>query len=537
MLPRSTLAFAALLSIFPALHAQVATRGKRALIAGQIDPTKRQRLVGNTRPEANAANDAGAAPADLLMDHMLLQLKRAPEQEQALQTRIDDLHNSASPSFHQWMTPAEFAQAYSPAQSDVDTVTGWLASQGFTVNGVYPNQMVIDFSGTAAQIATAFHTEMHYLKVGGRRHIANMSDPQIPAALATAVAGVVSMHDFKPHAMRRDHPSFTFSDRIGTERAVTPGDLATIYNLNPLFAAGITGKGQTIAVVEDADVYNSTDWDTFRSTFGLSQYNSGSLVTLHPTAPGIGANCGAPGTRKGDDGEATLDAEWATAAAPDATVEVAGCANTRTTFGGLIALQNLVNGANPPSIISISYGECEALNGEAANTAFRLAYQQAVAEGISVFVSSGDEGAAACDAGSTGATHGIAVSGFASTPYNVAVGGTDFGDSFAKNASTYWNATNTDTYASALSYIPEIPWNDSCAARCSPLRSVSARHMDRMGCAAAPSRGNPDSCRLRPEAAVPAARDRHLRFQRHRRRHVPGICEAGLADWRQRRSG
>ena len=272
------------------------------------------------------------------------------------------------------------------------------------------------------------------------------------------------MHDFKPHAMRRDHPNFTFSDRSGTERAVTPGDLATIYNLNPLFAAGITGKGQTIAVVEDADVYNSSDWDTFRSTFGLSQYKSGSLVTLHPTAPGIGANCGAPGTRNGDDGEATLDAEWATAAAPDATIEVAACANTRSTFGGLIALQNLVNGANPPSIISISYGECESLNGEAANTAFRLAYQQAVAEGISVFVSSGDEGAAACDAGSNGATHGIAVSGFASTPYNVAVGGTDFGDSFAKNASTYWNATNTDTYASALSYVPEIPWNDSCAS-------------------------------------------------------------------------
>ena len=115
------------------------------MITGQIDPAKRQRLVGNTRPEANAANDAGAAPADLLMDHMLLQLKRAPEQEQALQARIDDLHNSASPDFHKWMTPAEFAQAYSPAQSDVDTVTGWLASQGFTVNGVYPNQMVIDF--------------------------------------------------------------------------------------------------------------------------------------------------------------------------------------------------------------------------------------------------------------------------------------------------------------------------------------------------------------------------------------------------------
>ncbi len=140
------------------------------------------------------------------------------------------------------------------------------------------------------------------------------------------------------------------------------------------------------------------------------------------------------------------------------------CASTRTTFGGLIALQNLVNGSAPPPIVSISYGECEAENGAGSNAAFSFLYQQAVTEGISVFVAAGDEGAASCDAGATGATHGIGVSAYASTPYNVAVGGTDFGDTAAGTTSAYWNAANSATYASALSYIPEIPWNDSCAS-------------------------------------------------------------------------
>ena len=226
----------------------------------------------------------------------------------------------------------------------------------------------------------------------------------------------------------------------------------------------LRAQGQTIAVIEDSDLYKSSDWNTFRSTFGLTKYTSGSLTAVHP-APASGTNnCRAPGVVAGDDGEAILDAEWASAAAPDAAIEVAACASTRTTFGGLIALQNLVNGKTPPSIVSISYGECEAENGAASNAAFNAIYQQAVAEGISVFVAAGDEGAASCDAGAQGATHGIGVSAWASTPYNVAVGGTDFGDTAAGTNSAYWSSTNSATFASALSYIPEIPWNDSCAS-------------------------------------------------------------------------
>jgi subtilase family serine protease len=448
------------------LNAQVVARGSRPAITERVDAAKRSRLHGNTRPEANAANDIGAAPEDLPMEHMMLQLQRPAEQEQALQSHIRDLHDSTSPSFHKWMTPAEFGAAYGPAQSDVDTVVQWLNSEGFQVNAIYPNRLTIDFTGTVGQIAKSFHTSVHYLHVNGVRHLANMSDPEIPAALAPVVAGVVSMHDFKPHAMRQSLKKLTYSNRSTDYQALTPGDLAAIYNLNPLFASGITGKGQTIALVEDADIYNTKDWDTFRSTLGLSEYTSGSLVISHPAPASGGSNCTAPGTRNGGDDETTLDAEWASASAPDATIMIASCSDTRTTFGGLIALQNLINGDNPPSVVSMSYGECESYNGAASNAAFLAAYQQAVAEGISVFVSAGDEGAASCDSGSSsGATHGITVSGFASTPYNVAVGGTDFGDSYAGNTATYWSSTNSASFASALSYIPEIPWNDNCGSQ------------------------------------------------------------------------
>jgi subtilase family serine protease len=296
-------------------------------------------------------------------------------------------------------------------------------------------------------------------------HTANVSDPQIPEALAPVIAGVTSMHDFRPRAHVRPKAQYTVTQGTPpmTFQLMTPADLATIYDLNAAFAAGYTGQGQTIAVVEDSDLYNATDWSTFRNTLGLSSYTSGSLTTVHPAPPTGRTNCSDPRTSTGDDGEATIDAEWASAAAPNAAIQVAACDNTNTTFGGLIALQNLVNQTTPPQVISMSYGECEAFNGAAGNATYNSAYQTEVSRGISIFVSTGDNGAAGCDAGSA-ASHGIAVSGFASTPYNVAVGGTDFADTYQGTVNTYWAAANNaTTFGSALSYVPEIHWNDSCA--------------------------------------------------------------------------
>jgi subtilase family serine protease len=443
-----------------ALLSQNTGRRSEAVIRDAVDENKLVVLHGNTRSEANGDNDLGAVGNDLAMEHMMLQLKRPAAQEQAAEQFIADLHDPKSPNFHKWLTAAEYGKNFGVNEADVKNITNWLESHGFVVNSVYPSGMVIDFSGTAGQVSRAFHTSIHHLDVNGEQHIANMTDPQIPAALAPAVTGIVALHDFKPHKMSR--PKFTYTYQRQIYQAVVPADLATIYDFTPLFAKGTTGKGQTIVVVEDTDLYTSDDWTAFQSTFGLTQYG-GTLTTVHPAAVTGTNNCKSPGVNS-DDSEAILDVEWASAAAPGAAIIMAACDNTRSTFGGFIALQNMINASNPPAIFSVSYGVCEAENGNSSNAAISSIYQQAVAEGISVFVAAGDEGAAACDANLTSATHGIGVNGYASTPYNVAVGGTDFADAYDGTTNTFWANKNSATYGSALSYIPEIPWNGSCAS-------------------------------------------------------------------------
>ncbi|HUA36744.1 MAG TPA: protease pro-enzyme activation domain-containing protein [Candidatus Binataceae bacterium] len=430
------------------------------LITQQVDDNVLFTLAGNVRSEANATNDRGPVPDTLPMEHMLLQLRRPPARELALTSFLSELQDRKSPNYHHWLTPQQFAQKFGPDSHDTALVNGWLQSQGFTVNTVYPNG-AIDFSGVASSVAQSFHAPIHYLDVDGRSFISNLNDPAIPAALAPAVVGVVSLNSFKPHPMNISSPAYT----TGSGQLVVPADLATIYNLSPLFSGGYSGQGQTIVVIEDTDLYSTSDWTNFRNEFGLSSaYPKGSLTQVHP-APGSAGPCTDPGVNA-DDAEAAIDVEWASAAAPNAAIESASCADTSTTFGGFIALQNLLsNSNNPPAIVSISYGESEAQLGAGSNSYINGLYQLAAGEGVSVFVAAGDEGAASSDAGAAAATHGITVSGFASTPNNVAVGGTDFGDTYARSTSTYWSSSNSSTFGSARSYVPEIPWNDSCASQ------------------------------------------------------------------------
>jgi hypothetical protein len=427
------------------------------VITGRVDDTNLVTLPGNTRPEVIAKNDRGRVTDSFPLEHMMLLLRRSPRQQHSLEMLTDRLHDSGSPDFHRWLTVRELGETYGLAHADIETITGWLSSHGFNVNTVYPNQLVVDFSGTAGQVRRAFHTEIHQLNVGGKSHIANMTDPRIPAALAPAVVGVVSLNDFMPQPTYQPRGYLT----SGGNYYVVPADLATIYRLYPLFSGGISGQGQTIVLVEDSDVYSRNDWSTFRKVFGFS--SSSAFTETHPAPPSGPTNCKDPGAT-GDDGEAILDAEWATAAAPNAAILMITCANTATSFGGFIALQNLLSAGNPPAIVSISYGGPETRQGAAENAFVNALYEQAVTAGVSVFVSTGDNAAAMSDPGANSAAHGINVNGLGSTVHNVAVGGTDFGDTYAGTNGVYWSATNDSVYGSALSYVPEIPWNDSCAS-------------------------------------------------------------------------
>ena len=437
-------------------------------IVEAIDEAQLVQLAGQTHPLASAQYDKGPVADSLPMEHMFLQLKRSPEQEAALARSIAEREDAKSSSYHQWMTAEELGEKYGPAEQDVETVTEWLTAHGMQVNAVSKNGLTVDVSGTAGQVRDTFHTEIHQYVVNGKQHVANATDPMVPAAVAPVVMGFVSLHNFMPRpALAKRKSGFTF-DCNGCPPGFdgvpqfdeAPADLATIYNVTPLYKAKkpITGKGQTVVVLEDTDI-NSADVETFRKSFGLSAY-SGTFKQIHP-----GTGCADPGLN-GAEGEAALDAEWAGGVAPDATVLLASCADTLTNFGAFIAAQNLLDSPKPPPIMSLSYLECEASNGPSSNAYVNGLWEQAAAEGVSVFVAAGDGSAAGCDNFDTAtyAVGGIAANALASTPYDVATGGTDFIDTFLNNNSTYWSSTNTATGKSAKSYVPEMPWDDSCGS-------------------------------------------------------------------------
>src|SRR5271165_892892 len=291
------------------------------LIVEPIDESNRIVLPGNTRPEVRRPEfDRGAVNDSFPLNGMQLQLRRSPEREQAAEDLADDLERAGSPRFHKWLTAEQYAEQFGVAPEDIAKISDWLRSHGFTVHAS-PSRMTIDFSGTGGQVRETFGTEIHALEVKGEGHIANVRNPSIPAALAPAIEGIVSLNDFFPHPMTVPKAQYTFSSDGVTRNALVPADLAKIYDFNPLFSLGITGQGQTIALIEDSDAYSPNDWQTFRQTFGLDAYPGGSFTTVHP------GGCTDPGAT-GNDYEAILDAEWASAAAPSAGLLLVSCADT-----------------------------------------------------------------------------------------------------------------------------------------------------------------------------------------------------------------
>jgi len=461
---------------FPRLAAAQANR-RQPLITQAVNEAQLTLLRGNTLPLARQEFDRGAAPPTLPMQRMLLVLTRSSQQEAALETLLEEQQDKSSPSFHQWLTPQEFGQQFGPSDQDIQTITSWLASHGFAVARISAGRNVIEFSGTAAQVQAAFHTTIHKYAVNGKNYWANASDPQIPSALAPAIIGVDSLNNFprKPMHTRvnviakametapANHATPLFTYQCGSNpntgapfycNGVTPYDFATIYNVLPLWNATspIDGTGQTIALVGRSNI-NVQDVSNFRTLFGLP-----------PNPPQVILDGPDPGLVPGDETEADLDVEWSGAAAKGATIKLVVSESTSTTDGVDLSALYIVDNDIAP-VMSVSFGSCELDMGTAGNQFYQNLWQQAAAEGISAFVSSGDEGSAGCDffQGTTPqpAKNGLQVNGLASTPYNVAVGGTDFNDFF--NPLTYWNtANNPTTQESAKGYIPEMTWNDSC---------------------------------------------------------------------------
>ena len=436
------------------------------LIVTPVDAATTTVITGEKSSLLAHAADLGPLEAAAALPHVQLELRRPASLQASLDALVRDQQDSTSPSYHKWLT-ADALRAYGPDQSDIDQVLAWLRASGLSVNAVSPSGMSIDFSGSASSVAAAFHTALHMVKTAdGETHIANITDLAIPAALAPVVRGATLSNFFpKPTMVKAMKPGRAgppirnaASPDFNVEgyQAVAPADFNTIYNVTPVHtgkaAVGkLTGAGVTVAVIEQTDI-QPADWQTFRTAFGLSSF-AGKLTAQHPhcTDPGLTA----------DEGEAALDAEWIGVASPAANVVEASCASTNLTFGVETALRGLVEYTSAATVFSISYGGPEQQDSAAFLAGWANLLEEAASEGKSVFISSGDSGSS-YDRNLI-ATDGVAVNGLSTNAYNTTVGGTDFLDSYRGTNSLYWTQVNGTNFKSARSYIPETPWDNSCA--------------------------------------------------------------------------
>jgi hypothetical protein len=482
-------------------------------VVDKIDESQLVTLKGNTHPYANAKNDHGRVSPDLPMTDLILVLSRDPAQQAAFEQFVASQYDSSSPNFHQWLTPQQIGENFGPSETDIATITHWLTGHGFTVDEIPSDHMSIRFSGKASQVESAFHTEMHNLEVKGVAHIGNISDPRIPAALAPAVTGVKALHNFFPRPLHhmgvqvsRDAATGKWKRNASTSGArplfginvpasngnqayqvedVAPYDFATIYNVLPLWSAGTDGTGQTIAIAGTSSI-NLADVSNFRNEFGLptaNTYNTPILQSGNSQPLTMCTTMSSTAFCTIDDLiENSLDVEWSGAIAKNAQIILVSSSQASMSDDTLYDSESYIVHNHTAPIMNVSYGVCELFNGTAGNVEYYNLWQSAYAEGIAVFVAAGDSGAASCDDGLDAqyqvpwvAQYGLSVSGLASTPYNVAVGGTDFNwcplvTQFDGNECTpapYWNSTNSSVSAgqsSAKGYIPELPWNDTCTS-------------------------------------------------------------------------
>ena len=454
-----------------------------------VNPIVENQLVtlgGTVDPLANANNDRGAAPDSTPLERIHLMLKRSPSQQAALDQLVSQLHTPGHPNYHKWLTPDQFGKQFGPSDQDIATVETWLTGHGFSVTGALPGKQVIEFSGNVGQFRSAFHAQIHEYQVNGESHFANASNPQIPAAIAPVVGGFVSLNNF--HAKKQSKlvgkarydrttdtatpmPGWTWgtgSAPGSIDFVLAPQDFAVEYDLNPLYTSStpVTGSGQTIAIINDSNV-NINLVNQFRSLFSLPA--NPPQVIIDGNDPGIdGINN--PDGPNGDSIEAYLDVEWAGAVAPNATIDLVIAADTELQTGLALAAEHAVF-SNLAPVMSLSFGNCE-LNEGGSNGFWSNLWEQAAAQGATVMVSAGDNGSAGCDDENSQyyAVMGQSVNGLASTPFNIAVGATDFYYSFANSPGVtlsdfapYWSTTapQQSPAASLKGYLAEEPWNDS----------------------------------------------------------------------------
>jgi Pro-kumamolisin, activation domain/Bacterial Ig-like domain (group 3) len=420
------------------------------IAAGTVNSGSRVALRGNISGHAKNAVDLGLAPGDRTLESLSLRFSMTAAQQADLNQLLAAQLDPSSPSYHQWLTPEQFGARFGLSSSDIAKVSAWLTGQGFTITSVARSSTFINFSGTVAQAQQAFGTTIHTVSLNGEQHITNLSDPTLPSGISGVVSAIIGLDDFKlkPRSRARtvtvdqSQPLYTQTLNGVTSHYVSPADLYTIYDFGPLTSAGITGTGIKVAVMGQTDIVLA-QVAAFRTAAGLPANAPTLQLVPGSRDPGISAN---------DVDEAHIDVEWAGVGGQMASIIYVYSTDV---FNSLVyAIDNKV-----APIVSISYGLCETSWGTSIVNSDNQVLAQANAQGQTVMSAAGDAGSADCD------VSGLASEGFAadfpsSSPYVTSAGGT----MFVEGSGSYWNSTNASNGGSALSYIPEQPWNETTAS-------------------------------------------------------------------------
>jgi uncharacterized protein (TIGR03437 family) len=413
-----------------------ATRGYRPGRLALLLAAAAAMLTGQiVHPLAQPRYDQGPVEANFRLGYIQMMFQQTATQRASLDQLLVAQRDPASPDYHNWLTPEQYADRFGVSPAELARATAWLKSAGFTIEYTARARDWVAFSGTAAQVQAAFHTSVDRYIVGGETHFAVATEPLIPPDLKPLVATMFGLNDFHPKPMVKP------ANTSGAGYTLVPGDLATIYDIKPLYQQGLTGTKEKIVIVGQAAGNESllSDVQQFRDSYGLGQEHVEFFSDGTP-----------PSTDQGDQVEADLDLEWAGAIAPNATlIYVFG---TNADNSAFFAIDQDLG-----PIISESFGICEAQAQVSAPSLYEAEAKKGNALGITWIASSGDSGAAGCDPDATVASNGLAVSLPASIPEVTAVGGTEFNE----GSGNYWSSAIGSNGSSALGYIAEMAWNDT----------------------------------------------------------------------------
>lgn len=415
-------------------------------IAAQIGSRDQLRLDGAFPLRTLEGADQGPVDAATVL-HLRLSLGRSAVQSADFQRLLSDQRNPASLVYRKWLTPEEYADRFGLSANDIGRITAWLQSEGFTVVRVSRGRDDVAFTGTAAQIPNSFGTAIHRYLISGEAHYSNDQAPAIPAALRGVVINIQGMDDFRPKPMfvkRSSSLPRPEYGALGGSGAVKdylgPSDLAAIYDINPLYAAGINGAGQTIAIVGQASFSPLLKAD-------IQEFRSGFNLPPNEPLPVTDISLLDPPNSPDEIVEAELDLEWAGAIAQNAKVVYV---YSQSAF---LAMDWVIDNNLAP-ILGASFADCETQITSLFAQTMQGQIQRAHSQGITVIAAAGDTGAAGCDEKSAvRASQGLAVTFPAGIPEVTAVGGTEFNE--GSRNSYYWGK------GAATGYIPEMVWNDS----------------------------------------------------------------------------